>query len=229
MGNSEVGHLNIGAGRVLLMDVMRIDKMIVTGDFFRDPTLLLSMKHAKTRRLHIMGLLSDGGVHSMNTHLYALLEMAKREGVKDVCIHCFMDGRDTPPNSGAGYLEALAAADQENWRGPHRDAFPAAITPWIATSAGSGSRSRKDAMVEGKGEKATDPVAAAKRSYEKGVTDEFIEPVVIVDDRSGPGGPHPRRGRVHLFQLSRRPRPSDDAGPYGGSAKASLHDDDAVR
>src|ERR1700748_3148883 len=77
MGNSEVGHLNIGAGRVLLMDVMRIDKMIVTGDFFRDTTLLASMKHAKTRRLHIMGLVSSGGVHSMNTHLYALLEMAK--------------------------------------------------------------------------------------------------------------------------------------------------------
>src|SRR3984885_11328708 len=107
MGNSEVGHLNIGAGRVLLMDVMRIDKMIATGDFFRDAILLLSMDHAKTRRLHIMGLLSDGGVHSMNTHLYALLEMAKREGVKDVCIHCFMDGRDTPPESGAGFLEAL--------------------------------------------------------------------------------------------------------------------------
>jgi 2,3-bisphosphoglycerate-independent phosphoglycerate mutase len=107
MGNSEVGHLNIGAGRVLLMDVMRIDKMIATGDFFRDTTLLASMNHAKTRRLHIMGLVSDGGVHSMNTHLYALLEMAKREGVNDVCIHCFMDGRDTPPNSGAGFLEAL--------------------------------------------------------------------------------------------------------------------------
>src|SRR5208283_4114817 len=107
MGNSEVGHLNIGAGRILLMDVMRIDKMIATGDFFRDTTLLASMKHAKTRRLHIMGLLSDGGVHSMNTHLYALLEMAKREHVSDVCVHCFMDGRDTSPESGAEYLEAL--------------------------------------------------------------------------------------------------------------------------
>jgi 2,3-bisphosphoglycerate-independent phosphoglycerate mutase len=77
MGNSEVGHLNIGAGRVLLMEVMRIDKMIATGDFFREAMLLLAMDHAKTRRLHIMGLVSDGGVHSMNTHLYALLEMAK--------------------------------------------------------------------------------------------------------------------------------------------------------
>src|ERR1700730_9885999 len=105
MGNSEVGHLNIGAGRILLMDVMRIDNMIASGDFFRDPTLLACMHHAHTRRLHLMGLLSNGGVHSMNNHLYALLEMAKREHVTDVAIHCFMDGRDTPPQSGAGYLE----------------------------------------------------------------------------------------------------------------------------
>ena len=107
MGNSEVGHLNIGSGRIIHMDVTRIDLMISSGDFFRDPTLLAAMHHARGRRLHLMGLLSDGGVHSMNTHLYALLEMAKREGVADVAIHCFMDGRDTPPESGAGFLEAL--------------------------------------------------------------------------------------------------------------------------
>jgi 2,3-bisphosphoglycerate-independent phosphoglycerate mutase len=187
MGNSEVGHLNIGAGRVLLMDVMRIDKMIATGDLFRDAILLMSMDHAKTRRLHIMGLLSDGGVHSMNTHLYALLEMAKREGVKDVCIHCFMDGRDTPPESGAGFLEALEQQIKKIGVGR------------IATISGryyAMDRDKrweriglaKDAMVEGKGEKATDPIAAAKRSYDKGITDEFIEPVVIVDDRHDPVG-----------------------------------------
>jgi 2,3-bisphosphoglycerate-independent phosphoglycerate mutase len=182
MGNSEVGHLNIGAGRVLLMDVMRIDKMIATGDFFRDPVLLASMNHAKTRRLHIMGLVSDGGVHSMNTHLYALLEMARREGVTDVCVHCFMDGRDTSPNSGAGYLEALEQQIKKIGVGR------------IATISGryyAMDRDKrwerialaKDAMVAGRGERATDPVAAAKRSYENGITDEFIEPVVIVDQR----------------------------------------------
>jgi 2,3-bisphosphoglycerate-independent phosphoglycerate mutase len=187
MGNSEVGHLNIGAGRVLLMDVMRIDKMIATGDFFRDTVLLMSMAHAKTRRLHIMGLVSDGGVHSMNTHLYALLEMAKREGVNDICIHAFMDGRDTPPESGAGFLEALERQIKNIGVGR------------IATISGryyAMDRDKrweriglaKDAMVDGKGEKATDPVAAAKRSYEKGITDEFIEPVVIVDDRHDPVG-----------------------------------------
>src|SRR5580698_3621387 len=187
MGNSEVGHLNIGAGRVLLMDVMRIDKMIATRDFFRDTTLLASMKHAKPRRLHLMGLVSDGGVHSMNTHLYALLEMAKREGVNDVCIHCFMDGRDTPPNSGAGFLEALQQQIKNIGVGR------------IATISGryyAMDRDKrwerinlaKDAMVDGKGEKATDPVAAAKRSYEKGITDEFIEPVVIVNEHQEPVG-----------------------------------------
>src|ERR1035438_4658043 len=88
MGNSEVGHLNIGAGRVVHMGVTRIDLMIASGEIFKDPTLLACMKQARGRRLHVMGLLSDGGVHSMNTHLYALLEMAKREGVTDVCIHC---------------------------------------------------------------------------------------------------------------------------------------------
>jgi 2,3-bisphosphoglycerate-independent phosphoglycerate mutase len=187
MGNSEVGHLNIGAGRVLLMDVMRIDKMIATGDFFRDAVLLMAMHYAKTRRLHLMGLVSNGGVHSMNTHLYSLLEMAKREGVNDVCIHCFMDGRDTPPNSGAEFLEALEREIRRIGVGR------------IATISGryyAMDRDKrweriglaKDAMVDGKGEKATDSVAAAKRSYEKGITDEFIEPTVIVDERHDPVG-----------------------------------------
>src|SRR5262249_49437273 len=107
MGNSEVGHLNIGAGRIIYMDVTRIDGMITSGEFFQHPVLLASMHYARRRRLHLMGLLSDGGVHSMNTHLYALLEMARRNGVEDVCIHCFTDGRDTAPESGAGFLEAL--------------------------------------------------------------------------------------------------------------------------
>src|SRR5438477_2570046 len=107
MGNSEVGHLNIGAGRVLLMDVMRIDLMIESGEFFRHPALLDSMTHARTRRLHLLGLASQGGVHSQLTHMYALLKMAKQEGVDDVCVHCFLDGRDTPSNSGIGYLQEI--------------------------------------------------------------------------------------------------------------------------
>ncbi len=187
MGNSEVGHLNIGAGRVVYMDVTRIDLMIANGDFFRDPTLLAAMHHARTRRLHLMGLLSDGGVHSMNTHLYALLEMAKREGVESVFIHCFMDGRDTGPETGAGYIEALQreirrigvgqiASISGRYYAMDRD------KRWERIERAKG------AMTEGSGEKFTDPVTAVKRSYERGITDEFIEPITIVDARQDPVG-----------------------------------------
>jgi 2,3-bisphosphoglycerate-independent phosphoglycerate mutase len=187
MGNSEVGHLNIGSGRVIYMDVTRIDLMIRSGEFFSNPVLLAAMHHARPRRLHLMGLLSDGGVHSMNTHLYTLLEMAKREAVADVCVHCFMDGRDTPPESGAGFLEALQREIRRIGVGR------------IATICGRYYAMDRDkrwdrierakaAMVDGRGEKNTDPIAAAKRSYERGITDEFIEPVTIVDARRQPLG-----------------------------------------
>ena len=187
MGNSEVGHLNIGAGRVVYMDVTRIDLMISSGEFFRNPVLLDSMRHAKSHRLHLMGLCSDGGVHSLLTHLYALLKMAKLEGVEQVFVHCFMDGRDTAPESGAGYLEQVQKEMRQIGVGK------------IASISGRYYAMDRDkrwdrveraygAMVFGKGEKSTDPVAAAKRSYEHGITDEFIEPVTIVDDRNEPVG-----------------------------------------
>jgi 2,3-bisphosphoglycerate-independent phosphoglycerate mutase len=187
MGNSEVGHLNIGAGRIVHMDVTRIDQMIASGEFFSNPKLLAAMHHARTRRLHLMGLLSDGGVHSMNTHLYALLEMAKREGVADVSVHCFMDGRDTPPESGAGFLEGL----QRQIRGLGVGRIAAISGRYYAMDRDKRwdrIERAKAAMVDGVGEKAADPVAAAKRSYERGITDEFIEPVVIVDQRQEPVG-----------------------------------------
>ena len=109
MGNSEVGHLNIGAGRIVHMDSTRIELMIQNGEFFSHPVLLAAMKNARSggRRLHLFGLLSDGGVHSYQTHLYALLKMAKQNGVDRVFVHAFMDGRDTLPTNGAGYLEQL--------------------------------------------------------------------------------------------------------------------------
>src|SRR6267142_2553520 len=109
MGNSEVGHLNIGAGRIVHMDITRIDQMIQNGDFFSDPVLLDAMKSARSggRKLHLLGLLSDGGVHSQQAHLYALIKMAKQNGVDRVLVHAFMDGRDTLPTNGAGYLEQL--------------------------------------------------------------------------------------------------------------------------
>jgi 2,3-bisphosphoglycerate-independent phosphoglycerate mutase len=187
MGNSEVGHLNIGSGRILLMDVTRIDRMIASGEFFRNPTLLALMQQARGRRLHLMGLLSDGGVHAMNTHLYALLEMAKREHVTDVCVHCFMDGRDTPPHSGLDFLEELLKKIREIGVGR------------IASISGRYYAMDRDkrwertnqarmAMTVGAAEKATDPLEAVRRSYERGITDEFIVPVTIVDARGEPVG-----------------------------------------
>jgi 2,3-bisphosphoglycerate-independent phosphoglycerate mutase len=187
MGNSEVGHLNIGAGRVIYMDVTRIDRMIASGEFFNNPVLLESMKHAKTHRLHLMGLCSDGGVHSLLTHLYALLEMAKKQGVEQVFVHCFMDGRDTPPESGAGFIEQVQKEMRRIGAGT------------IATVSGRYYAMDRDkrwdrverafnAMVLGNGEKSDDPVAAMKRSYEHGVTDEFVEPVTIVDAHKQPVG-----------------------------------------
>jgi 2,3-bisphosphoglycerate-independent phosphoglycerate mutase len=187
MGNSEVGHLNIGAGRVVYMDVTRIDMLISTGEFFRNQVLLDLMRHARAHRLHLMGLCSDGGVHSYLTHLYALLKMAKQEGVEEVFVHCFMDGRDTPPESGAGFIEQIQQQMRTIGVGK------------IATIAGRYYAMDRDkrwdrierafnAMVLGNGEKATDPVAAVKRSYERGVTDEFIEPVTIADEHNQPVG-----------------------------------------
>src|SRR2546423_9922351 len=109
MGNSEVGHLNIGAGRVIYMDITKIDLMIENGDFFSNPVLLEGIKNARRggRQLQLCGLLSDGGVHSHQNHLYALLRMARQNGVDRVFVHCFMDGRDTLPTSGAGYVQQL--------------------------------------------------------------------------------------------------------------------------
>src|SRR5688572_6927443 len=101
MGNSEVGHLNIGSGRIVLMDITRIERMIASGEFFRHPALVAAMEHARGRQLHLMGLLSDGGVHSHQEHLYALLRMARETHVENVFVHTFTDGRDTPPTSGA--------------------------------------------------------------------------------------------------------------------------------
>jgi 2,3-bisphosphoglycerate-independent phosphoglycerate mutase len=187
MGNSEVGHMNIGAGRIIYMDITRIDMMISSGEFFANPVLLDAIRHGRSRRLHLMGLLSDGGVHSHINHLYALLELARQQEVREVFVHCFMDGRDTPPQSGAGYVEALLKKMREigigrigsvsgRYYAMDRD------KRWQRIERAFG------AMVLGSGEKATDPVAAVKRSYERGVTDEFIEPVTIVNDRNDPVG-----------------------------------------
>lgn len=187
MGNSEVGHLNIGAGRVIHMDITRIDLMIASGELFDNLVLQDVMKYARTHRLHFMGLCSQGGVHSQLTHLYALLKMAKREGASDVCVHCYMDGRDTPPDSGVGYVQELQQQLREIGVGRIASVIGRYYAMdrdkrWERVERGFG------AMVQGNGEKATDPVEAVKRSYERGVTDEFIEPVTMVDQAGDPVG-----------------------------------------
>jgi 2,3-bisphosphoglycerate-independent phosphoglycerate mutase len=186
MGNSEVGHLNIGAGRIVHMDITRIDLMIQNGEFFSQPVLLDAMKHARTgdRRLHLFGLISDGGVHSQQAHLYALLKMAKQNGLDRVFVHAFMDGRDTLPTNGAGYLEQLQQKMREYNCGK------------IATVNGryyAMDRDRRweriakayNTMVfaDAEGGKQVDPVQGMKDSYNKGVTDEFVIPFVCTDSQ----------------------------------------------
>ncbi len=183
MGNSEVGHTNIGAGRVVYQELTRITKSIQDGDFFQNPALVKAMDNCKANHtaLHMMGLLSDGGVHSHNGHLYGLLEMAKRFGIEDVYVHCFMDGRDVPPSSGKEYVEQLEAKMQEIGIGK------------IATVMGRYYAMDRDnrwervekayaAMVYGEGVKNPSAVSAMQESYDNGVTDEFVLPVVVAEN-----------------------------------------------
>jgi 2,3-bisphosphoglycerate-independent phosphoglycerate mutase len=187
MGNSEVGHMNMGAGRILYMDVTRIDLMISTGEFFSNPVLVQAMKKAEGHQLHLIGLCSDGGVHAQLTHLFALLEMAKKHGLRDVFVHCFMDGRDTPPESGAGYIAQLEQKLSELGVGR------------IASVSGRYYAMDRDkrwdrverafgAMVLGNGNKFYSAAEAVQKSYERGITDEFIEPATIVNERNEPVG-----------------------------------------
>ncbi|HTC78545.1 MAG TPA: 2,3-bisphosphoglycerate-independent phosphoglycerate mutase, partial [Terriglobales bacterium] len=190
MGNSEVGHLNIGAGRIVHMDITKIDVMIENGEFFHNAVLLRAMQHARVggRRLHLFGLLSDGGVHSHQNHLYALLKMAKQNGVERIFVHAFMDGRDTLPTSGAGYLQKLQQKLRE---------FGGAIASvngrYYAMDRDR-RRPREEkafaAMVQGRGEGGSyaDPVQGIKNSYNQGVTDEFVVPFVVTNQRGEPAG-----------------------------------------
>ncbi len=183
MGNSEVGHLNMGAGRIVYQDLTRITKEIEDGTFFDNKELKRAMENAKEKdsSLHMYGLLSDGGVHSHITHLYALLEMAKRYGLTKVYVHCFLDGRDTPPASGKDYVQALTDKMQEIGVGE------------IATVMGRYYAMDRDnrwdrvekayrAMTQGEGVTAASGVEAVAQSYEKGETDEFVLPTVVMKD-----------------------------------------------
>lgn len=183
MGNSEVGHTNIGAGRVVYQDLPRITNAVKDGSFFENPVYVKAMDDAAKSggALHVLGLLSDGGVHSHISHIFAILEMAKRRGLPRVYVHCFLDGRDVGPKTGAGYVKALAdecaklgnckiATIQGRFWGMDRD------KRWERLQKGY------DAIVRGLGVENADAVAAVEASYAEGVTDEFVEPVVCDKD-----------------------------------------------
>ena len=187
MGNSEVGHMNMGAGRIIYQDLTRITKAIQDGDFFENAELLHAIENAKKNHsdLHIWGLLSDGGVHSHNTHLYAILEMCKKQGLEKVFVHPFFDGRDTPPASGKDYVAELEDKMKEIGVGK------------VASLSGRYYAMDRDnrwdrvekayaSLVYGEGETATDSVQAMADSYARDVTDEFVLPTVIVDEEGKP-------------------------------------------
>lgn len=189
MGNSEVGHLNIGAGRVIRMDVSRVDHEIATGEFFHNEVLLATISEAKKTKkaLHLMGLISDGQVHSSQQHLYALLRLAKQNNLERVFIHCFLDGRDTPPSSARHYVAELQKKIDEIACGQ----IASIIGRYYAMDRDKRWERTERAynlLVKGVGEAATDPLAAIERSYERGVTDEFVEPTIIVDEHNQPVG-----------------------------------------
>lgn len=188
MGNSEVGHLNIGAGRIVYQDLTRITKAITDGSFFRNPVLLdcLAKTRASGGRIHLAGLLSDGGVHSHNTHLYALLQLARQERIKEVFVHCFLDGRDTPPKSALEYISSLEEEMRKIGIGR------------IATIMGRYYAMDRDnrwervelaynAMALGEGNTAESALEALAKNYDQEINDEFVIPSVVCD-RNGPVG-----------------------------------------
>ncbi|MFS8086447.1 MAG: 2,3-bisphosphoglycerate-independent phosphoglycerate mutase [Acidobacteriota bacterium] len=187
MGNSNVGHLCMGAGRVVLTDIERVNRAFESGEFFHNLALNAAVDNAvkHDRALHIMGLVSDGMVHSSQEHAYGLLKLAKDRGARRVFVHCFLDGRDTPPSSAEKYVAAMQAKCLEIGVGE------------IASICGRYYAMDRDQhwerierayrmLVNGEGEHATDRIAAISRSYEHGVTDEFVEPIIICGDNNQP-------------------------------------------
>jgi 2,3-bisphosphoglycerate-independent phosphoglycerate mutase len=199
MGNSEVGHLNLGAGRIVYQEITRIDKAIQEKTFFENSVLIEGMEKVRQRNssLHLMGLVSDGCVHSSPVHLYALLRLAVQRGVERVFVHAFLDGRDTSPTGGAGYVRELL------------DKFKEFGVGQLATVAGRYYAMDRDkrwdrvekayrAMVDGEGNHAAHAIAAIKESYGRNVTDEFVIPTVITADRNPDDG-RIRKGDVGIF------------------------------
>ena len=183
MGNSEVGHMNIGAGRIIYQELTRITKAIEEGTFFENKALLAAVENAKKNKsdLHLFGLLSDGGVHSHNTHLYGLLELAKRNGLENVYVHAFLDGRDTAPTSGKGFVEELQKEMDKIGVGKIASVHG---RYYAMDRDNNWDRVEKayNALVKGEGVKADDAVKAVADSYAQDVNDEFVVPTVIEEN-----------------------------------------------
>jgi len=221
MGNSEVGHLNIGAGRIVQMDITRIDQAIADGSFFRNPALLAAVRHARGRQLHLLGLTSDGGVHSHLNHLYALLRLAREEGVERVRLHAFTDGRDTAPHSGREYLEQIEQKMREYGLGT------------IATISGryyamdrdqrwERIRLALDAIVHGQGPRAASARDAMTQSYEQGTTDEFVLPTVIAAAGAEPAAVQPEDAVIIFNFRADRARQMTRALTRAGAPDSAL-------
>ena len=201
MGNSEVGHTNIGAGRIVYQELTRITKSIEDGDFFSNPEFINAIENCKKNnsKLHILGLLSDGGVHSHIRHLYGLLEMAKRRDFEDVYVHCFLDGRDTPPASAESYIVKL----QEKMKEKEIGKIASICGRFYAMDRDKRwERVKKcyDALVKGEGNKAGSVVKAIEDSYQKEVFDEFVEPTVICNGE-GPAATIEKNDSVIFFNF----------------------------
>ncbi|MEN8226629.1 MAG: 2,3-bisphosphoglycerate-independent phosphoglycerate mutase [Bacteroidota bacterium] len=188
MGNSEVGHLNIGAGRIVYQDLVKINMAVRDNTILQNDTLVKAFSYARDqgKQVHFMGLLSDGGVHSLDKHLYKLCDMTGEYGIKNVFIHAFGDGRDTDPQSGKGYMESLTG---------HLASSNGKVASFIGRYYAMDRDKRwervkeaYDLLVHGKGRAATDVVVALQESYDAGVTDEFVKPIVMVDDQNRPVG-----------------------------------------
>ena len=188
MGNSEVGHLNIGAGRVVYQDLVKINRACRDNSILNNPEVVAAFEYAKANgvNVHFMGLTSDGGVHSSLDHLFKLCDISKHYGIENTYIHCFMDGRDTDPKSGKGFIEAL-----ENHLKGSAGTIASIIGRYYAMDRDKRWERVKvayDQLVEGVGEKTTDMVAAMQKSYDEGVTDEFVLPIVRVDENGNAVG-----------------------------------------
>ena len=187
MGNSEVGHLNLGAGRIVYQDILRISRAIEDGSFFSNDALLEAMERVRDKgsSLHLMGLLSDGGIHSHNTHLYALLKLAARYGLRKVFIHAILDGRDTPPSSAAVYLGEL---EEEMSRLGTGKLASVAGRYWTMDRDKRWNRTEKAYLLytKGQGRRAKSSLGALEKAYGEGETDEFVLPTAVYDETNKP-------------------------------------------